>query len=140
MPRPKGTPKTGGRQSGVRNKIGADVRDAARRYTQQAIDVLADIMASPTEPGIVRVKAAEVLLDRGFGKPPQATDLHVSGAGVPGPTRIEIVAGPIDPAKMPTRPAHWGGYAPQAVQSQPAPQPASAVRAEPPGIGHIPGL
>lgn len=75
MPRPKGLPKTGGRKAGVPNKITADVKEAAREYTADAISVLASIMRSDEQPAAARVSAASAILDRGHGKPTQATEL-----------------------------------------------------------------
>ena len=48
----------------------ARVRDAAREHTEQSIQVLAT--ALDDDDARIRIKAAEVLLDRGWGKPPQA--------------------------------------------------------------------
>ena len=63
--------KTGGRQAGTPNRATADVRDAAQRFTQDALETLADIMADVAQPAAARVSAATALLDRGHGKPRQ---------------------------------------------------------------------
>ena len=52
-------------------RIPADVRSLCRSYTRKAVKVLAGIMMEAQCPPGVRVHAAEVLLDRGWGKPPQ---------------------------------------------------------------------
>lgn len=49
-----------------------DVRDAARAHTAQAVATLADIMLDRDSPPAARIAAAEALLDRGWGKAPQA--------------------------------------------------------------------
>ena len=68
---PSGRPKTDPR-----------VRDAAREYTEQAIRVLAEALAD--EDKRIAIKAAEVILDRGWGKPPQA----VTGEDGEGPAEF----------------------------------------------------
>lgn len=52
-----------------------EVQDLARRYTTDAIQTLADICSNPTATPGARVSAAEVLLDRGWGKAPQKIEL-----------------------------------------------------------------
>lgn len=75
MARPKGLPKTGGRVAGVPNRITADVKALAQTYGADAIDTLADIMKDSTQPPAARVAAAKELIDRGFGKAVQPTEL-----------------------------------------------------------------
>jgi hypothetical protein len=71
--RPRGSEKTpgSGRRKGVPNRLGADVRVAARTYTRQALATLAGIMNDPKAPAQARAMAADRLLDRGWGKPTQ---------------------------------------------------------------------
>ncbi|WP_347467537.1 hypothetical protein [Burkholderia stagnalis] len=75
--RPKGYPKTGGRQKGTPNKVTADVKALAREYGPQMIHVLAKIATSQAKsvPAAAKVAAARELLDRGYGKPTQ----HIGG-------------------------------------------------------------
>ena len=56
-------------------RIFRDVATAARKRTQDAIDTLAAIMRDPKAPAAARVSAATALLDRGYGKPPQAIEV-----------------------------------------------------------------
>ena len=49
-----------------------DIRDYARKYGHQAIDVLTRAMNGKEVPYSARVAAANALLDRGYGKPAQA--------------------------------------------------------------------
>ncbi|SEJ55818.1 hypothetical protein [Frateuria terrea] len=72
--RPKGTPKTGGRKPGSRNKATADVKAAAQEYGEEAVCMLAQIMRGAEMPPAARVSAAKELLDRGYGKAPQTID------------------------------------------------------------------
>ena len=61
----------GGRAKGVK-----EVQDLARRYTTDAIQTLADICSSTEATPSARVSAAEVLLDRGWGKAAQKIELE----------------------------------------------------------------
>jgi hypothetical protein len=49
----------------------------ARAHTREAIETLVSIMSSPKAAPAARVSAANALLDRGYGKPPQ----HITGEG-----------------------------------------------------------
>src|SRR5689334_22661048 len=72
MPRPKGTPKTGGRTKGSRNKVGRDIRELARAHSPAAISVLVDVMGDSRAAPAARVLAANTVLVWAHGKPPQA--------------------------------------------------------------------
>lgn len=54
-------------------KAPIDIRSLARAHTERAIQTLQGIMDCADAPPAARVKAAEVLLDRGWGKPEQHT-------------------------------------------------------------------
>lgn len=54
-----------------RPKLAHDVIALARELTPTAINVLSRIMQNPNEAGSVRVSAASIILDRGWGKPLQ---------------------------------------------------------------------
>lgn len=69
---------------GGRPKGEARVRDAAREHTDAALNVLVEAMTDPDKR--IAIKAAEVLLDRGWGKPSQP----VGGADELGPIKQEI--------------------------------------------------
>lgn len=60
---------------GGRPKVAAEVRELARQHTADAIQTLVSIMTNPKSAPAARVSAATVLLDRGYGKPPQAVEL-----------------------------------------------------------------
>lgn len=55
-----------------RKKISADLRSLARGHTELAIKVLAGLLSQEAVPAAARVQAAGILLDRGWGKAPQA--------------------------------------------------------------------
>jgi hypothetical protein len=64
---------------GGRPKVVAEVKELAREHTAEAIQTLVSIMNNPKSAPAARVSAANALLDRGYGKPPQ----HISGEGSP---------------------------------------------------------
>jgi hypothetical protein len=65
----------------------AEVRELARAHTGAAIETLASIMTNTKSAPAARVSAANALLDRGYGKPPQHILLSVAGEEVRG--RVE---------------------------------------------------
>lgn len=75
MARPKGLPKTGGRQKGSSNKVTADIKALAQAHCADAVDTLASIMTDVETPAAARVAAAKELIDRGYGKAVQPTEL-----------------------------------------------------------------
>ena len=58
-------------------KAPTDLRSLARSYTETAIRVLASIMNQQDASPKARVSAADSLLDRGWGKPKQDTDVTI---------------------------------------------------------------
>lgn len=66
---PKGRPK----------EDDGGLRDVARAHTKVAIATLVEIMKNKKVPAAARVHAACAILDRGYGKPVQSTEL--SGPG-----------------------------------------------------------
>jgi hypothetical protein len=72
---------------GGRPKASAKVRDLAREYTEQALQVLVQI-ATEGESEAARVAAANAILDRGYGKPSQPID--GDGEGGPIPTGMTV--------------------------------------------------
>jgi hypothetical protein len=58
-----------------------EVKELARAHTSKAIETLVSIMTNPKSADAARVSAANALLDRGYGKPPQHQ--HVTGADGP---------------------------------------------------------
>jgi hypothetical protein len=55
---------------GGRPKLLAEVQGLARQYTLEAIQALVEIVKNKKAHASSRVAAANVLLDRGYGKPP----------------------------------------------------------------------
>ena len=60
---------------GGRPKVIAEVKELAREHTGKAVETLVSIMTNPKAAAAARVSAANALLDRGYGRPPQ----HVTG-------------------------------------------------------------
>jgi|SRR6185312_2404724 len=77
----KGKKTGGGSRIGRPNKATSDIKAIAQEYGPIAISVLAGIMRDARAPHASRVAAADKLLDRGFGKAPQA--IAVSGGEKP---------------------------------------------------------
>lgn len=82
MSRPKGTtgtPKTGGRITGVSKNIATKdakiaLEDLAKNHAPAALAALVKVMETSDSPAAV-VAAANGLLDRGYGKPRQGLEL-----------------------------------------------------------------
>jgi hypothetical protein len=53
-------------------KFPSDLRSLARGHTKLCIKVLAGMLSQEAVPAATRVSAAGILLDRGWGKAPQA--------------------------------------------------------------------
>ena len=66
-------PGVSGNPSG-RPKIVGEVMELARQHTAKAISTLVEIMQDEGAPKAARVAAASAILDRGYGKPPQAVE------------------------------------------------------------------
>ena len=71
---------------GGRPKELADVQQLAREKSLDAINTLAAIHADVEQPPTARIAAANSILDRAFGKAPQA----VTGEGGEGPVLASI--------------------------------------------------
>ncbi|MFB0490201.1 hypothetical protein ABIE45_002787 [Methylobacterium sp. OAE515] len=67
---------------GGRPKASAKVRELAREYTEQALQVLVQI-ATEGESEAARVAAANAILDRAYGKPTQPIDGDGEGGAIP---------------------------------------------------------
>jgi hypothetical protein len=63
--------RIGGRQKGTPNKATADLREAAKAYTHEALATLVTVMRTGKSDQI-RMQAAIAILDRGHGKPNRA--------------------------------------------------------------------
>ena len=68
-----------------RPKLERDVAELARGHTATAIATLAQIMTNKKVAAVARVRAAEVILERGFGKAPQRIVLETDVAAMSNP-------------------------------------------------------
>jgi hypothetical protein len=73
--RPKGQPKTGGRQPGTLNKVTADVRELAGQYGPAALAELARLSTN-ADSEQARVSACKEILDRAYGKSTQIMEIN----------------------------------------------------------------
>lgn len=62
---------------GGRPKVSQEVKDLARRHTEDAMQALIDIATDSKSPPSSRVAAAQALLDRGWGKATQHVEAKV---------------------------------------------------------------
>jgi len=118
--RPRGIPKTGGRKKGSTNKINADLRLEAQKYTAEALSALVLALKDPFQ----YVAAAKIILAYGHGAPRAAIDINVKPVYViadrpldsdewtakyaepscePGPTKPTKPARRVATAKRPTK-------------------------------------
>nr|WP_216364792.1 hypothetical protein [Rhodanobacter glycinis] len=67
-----------GRPKGAKNKVTAEIREIAQPYGEEAVTTLVKIMRGNEQPTAARVAAAKEILDRGYGKSVQKTDLTSS--------------------------------------------------------------
>lgn len=93
MSRPKGLPKTGGRQKGTPNKVTADIKEIAQSFGREAITHLFEIARNGDAPPAARVAAVKEILDRGYGKARQDVELTgANGGPLETVTVVELVA------------------------------------------------
>jgi hypothetical protein len=59
-------------------KIPADVKEMARGLTKEAIATLAAVMRDKTAPHSARVRAAETILDRAWGRPETSATIRIN--------------------------------------------------------------
>ena len=69
--RKPGSPKTGGRRAGTPNKATREIKELAMQFVPGAIEQLGAMSVS-AESEAVRLGAIKEILDRAFGKAPQA--------------------------------------------------------------------
>ena len=62
------------------SKTLVEIRSLARSHTKTAINALVGVMRSRNATHAARVSAANAILDRGWGKPPQALENSEDGA------------------------------------------------------------
>ena len=73
---------------------GRTLASLARDYTEESVNVLVSVVTgqmTDVRPSD-RIRAAEILLDRGWGKPTETVQLELSAANVRGLTTTELMA------------------------------------------------
>lgn len=86
-------------------KAKADIRSLARAHTETALRTLAAIMTKDDAPEAARVSAANSLLDRGWGKAAQLTEVtlrRVTAKELPDDELAAIAVGGGDGADAPS--------------------------------------
>ena len=82
-----------GRPAGAANKATSELKlnlsELARKYTNDALNTLVDVMQS-SQSDSARITAATAILDRGYGRPTKTTSLELAPPFVP--TKIRLVA------------------------------------------------
>jgi hypothetical protein len=81
MPRPPNTSRA--QQPKTAHMVMFDLREAARRWCPEALEVVAKCLSSKDEK--VRLLAAEIMLNRGYGKPLVTVDANTTHAFVVAP-------------------------------------------------------
>ena len=85
-----------GRPAGVANKATSELKlnlsELARKYTNDALDTLAEVMQS-SQSDSARIAAATAILDRGYGRPTKTTALEVTAPFVPTKIQLEAYTG-----------------------------------------------
>lgn len=71
---------------GGRPKLDPRLRDMARAKTEEAFAVILDCLADPDKK--IALRAAEVLLDRGYGRPAQPISGDEDGAPIQAAVRV----------------------------------------------------
>lgn len=80
---PRGGARPGaGRKPGKVSKAKRDISELAKEHGRAALQTLVDVANDEEAPHSARVSAANGLLDRGYGKPPQSL-LHGGDAENP---------------------------------------------------------
>lgn len=65
--------------------------DAARRHTFRSLSIIVQIMEDPEVSMAIRLRAAEIVLERGYGKAPQAVLVGTESVGPEGVQAIPII-------------------------------------------------
>jgi len=72
-----------GNKSGGRHKVDPEVRKILEASAPDAAKLLAETIRDDSARLDLRIKAAEILFDRVYGKPPQAVDLDANVKSAP---------------------------------------------------------
>lgn len=70
---------------GGRPKYPEEFKELAKNHSLDALKVVIDISENPDAKDSDRIKAAELIIDRGFGRPQQSSQIEIEG-----PQTIEV--------------------------------------------------
>ena len=85
--------------AGGRPKIAEDLRTAFRERCPEALETLLSVMRSEKAADRDRIRAAEIILDRGYGKPVQAVSMEPNEDGEA--LGVVVLAPVMEPTKPP---------------------------------------
>lgn len=68
------------------------IREAAKEYTDKALNTLVEVMQDVTAPAAARVSAANGVLDRAHGKPSASVDVTSSDGSMSPPSLADFYA------------------------------------------------
>jgi len=88
--------KTGGRQKGTPNKVARfDLQKACKLYGLRAVATIVEVMEGEASTNTEKLAAAKELLDRGYGKAKQVTEISgIDGEEIQSRLIIEFVGQP----------------------------------------------
>lgn len=81
-----------GRKPGAVSKAKRALSDMAKDSADAALHTLVEVMQDPEQPGAARISAANAILDRGYGKPPQSLDHTSTDGTMSPPTIVQLIA------------------------------------------------
>lgn len=95
-PRRRGSPNRATKEAGAR------LSELAQARAEDALAVLAEVMADKGQTGAARIAAATALLDRGYGRPRQSAELSGPDGGPVTEIQRVIVDPPLDVSRLST--------------------------------------
>ena len=87
--------RRGGRQRGPPNRVTAELKLAFQKHGDELVEALLALTRSDDEH--VRLKALQVCLDRGYGRPAQAVQVGADPDNMPVVFNIDLGAGLVTP-------------------------------------------
>ena len=87
-----GKRKGAGRKPGAVTQAKRELAEEAKEFSAEMLATLVSIAKDTEAPHASRVSAASAVLDRGFGKPFQATDVTSNGESIGLPREIIVRA------------------------------------------------
>src|SRR5262245_25567848 len=76
---------------GGRPKVVGEVQELARKHTAEAVATLVRIMRDKKAPAAAQAVAANSILDRGYGRPPQSLEAKINRGSIREMTDQELM-------------------------------------------------